>query len=129
MNRSVFASTKCAAEGKKEYNCGFTFKWLCRFVFSEQANQVYSILFCQRLFWAVKNKLWRCPTLYGVAVCFQNLTEECFHNLAGNNGFHRWLDKSLTIIVHANGQAGGNVEHATADATVSECAVANVRVL
>nr|CAB3233585.1 carnitine O-palmitoyltransferase 1, liver isoform-like [Phallusia mammillata] len=48
----------------------------------------------------------------------KDLSEECHANLFGN-GFSRWLDKSLTCVIHENGLSGGNVEHATADATLT----------
>ena len=39
-------------------------------------------------------------------------------NMTGN-GFDKWFDKSLVIIVHQNGVVGFNAEHTTAEATVS----------
>ena len=53
-----------------------------------------------------------------VMPAFQGLEEECSMNMCGD-GFSRWFDKCLTITVYENGVSGGNVEHTTADATVS----------
>nr|XP_002122295.1 carnitine O-palmitoyltransferase 1, liver isoform-like [Ciona intestinalis] len=48
----------------------------------------------------------------------KNLTNEAWTNLCGGE-FNRWYDKSLTCTVYENGLAGGNVEHTTADATLT----------
>ncbi|XP_076819052.1 carnitine O-palmitoyltransferase 1, liver isoform-like [Clavelina lepadiformis] len=48
----------------------------------------------------------------------EGLNEECHSNLT-SSGFNRWFDKSLTLVSYENGKTGGNVEHSTADATLT----------
>lgn len=40
------------------------------------------------------------------------------HSLIHGNGTNRWFDKSITMVVYANGKMGLNAEHAWADAPV-----------
>lgn len=43
---------------------------------------------------------------------------EVCHSLIHGNGSNRWFDKSINLVVFANGKAGLNVEHSWADAPV-----------
>ncbi|OQS06413.1 choline/Carnitine O-acyltransferase [Thraustotheca clavata] len=47
-----------------------------------------------------------------------NEMAELGRSLIHGNGANRWFDKSLTLVVFANGRCGMNVEHAWADAPV-----------
>jgi len=58
--------------------------------------------------------------IFDIFSYIQDIEEECINNLCGN-GFNRWFDKSLTVCIYENGLTGGNVEHTTADATVTKC--------
>lgn len=52
-------------------------------------------------------------------IAFSQSLSEQFHNCLAGNPFNRWFDKSLTVVVTSNATQAINVEHTTAEATVS----------
>eukprot|EP00731_Ephydatia_muelleri_P002535 Em0001g2535a len=61
---------------------------------------------------------WSLVCLDTEAYDVSDLTNSSRHFFHGN-GYNRWFDKSCSLIVMANGNCGGNVEHSTLDATVA----------
>jgi len=47
----------------------------------------------------------------------ETLSAETHLSLCGN-GFNRWFDKSMTLIIYENGLSGANIEHTSVDATL-----------